>query len=197
MPLYQKSSKCEHIGGVHTLSNGIGSWITRCGHCMLQGDWCTNPTVAEVSFYDHNVNWEIKSMYLPSDPHEAYAFGVKQATEPIIVSTIADAYVNETLQERRKSLLTKKITRWANVYKSGDEIKLAPKTFPTKMEAINGSGKNVRIYGDIPKIDDVRIIRIDRITQQSRKFCHVKKKIHEPNATRSIRILGSISYKSW
>jgi hypothetical protein len=55
-------------------------------------------------------------MYVPSNPHEAYAFGVKKATEPISVNNIADAYVNSTLADRRKILLTKKATKWAAWY---------------------------------------------------------------------------------
>ena len=55
-------------------------------------------------------------MYVPANPHEAYVFGVKKATEPISVNNIADAYVNNTLADRRKILLTKKVTKWFAVY---------------------------------------------------------------------------------
>jgi hypothetical protein len=44
-----------------------------------------------------------------------YKRGVEDATAPVSVNTIADAYVNETLSDRRKKLLTKKVTLWVAV----------------------------------------------------------------------------------
>lgn len=60
-------------------------------------------------------------MYVPSNPHEAYKMGVKDATEPL--SSTIDArtdwnryFFNQQMRDRRKSLLTKKVTKWALVY---------------------------------------------------------------------------------
>jgi hypothetical protein len=69
-------------------------------------------------------------MYVPSNPHEAYAFGVKQATEPLreypgkncdltpgsCQARTFGEFANAVLADRRKRLLTKKVTKWTNVY---------------------------------------------------------------------------------
>jgi len=97
----------------------------------LTGPWAPNEVKAleafwhaalvksfeEVGFKPEYIQELIKGvdMYVPSNPHQAYKYGVKQATEPIIVSNLADQYVNEVFTDRRKSLLTKKVTKWVAV----------------------------------------------------------------------------------
>jgi hypothetical protein len=56
--------------------------------------------------------------YIPSDNWAAYRFGIKQATEPVqgdLAGEPAGDFVNAFLQQRRKHLLTKKVTKWACV----------------------------------------------------------------------------------
>jgi len=74
----------------------------------------------EVGFKPEHVSQLFKedTMYLPANPHDAYKFGVRQATEPIIVANLADQHVNDVLSDRRKKLLSKKVTKWTGIITS-------------------------------------------------------------------------------
>lgn len=52
-------------------------------------------------------------MYVPSNPHEAYKMGVKQATQPLYVPGEGPLYggeINQNLAERAKNLLTRPVS---------------------------------------------------------------------------------------
>lgn len=71
-----------------------------------------------------------------------YRRGVEDATKPISTETYADVYVNATLEKRRKELLTKKVTKWVNIYQSnsGKEIQTGYKSlYDSKSEAVSCS----------------------------------------------------------
>ena len=65
-------------------------------------------------------------MYVPADPHEAYACGVKQATEQLYAGNpqmwITTNEANKKLADRRKNLLVEKVTKWANVYEAEPNV---------------------------------------------------------------------------
>jgi len=84
-------------------------------------------------------------MYVPANPHEAYVFGVKKATEPISVNNIADAYVNNTLADRRKILLTKKVTKWVNFY-------INEGTIQTGLKSVYDSEQEAKKYTTFPDL---------------------------------------------
>lgn len=137
MPNSQTSSKrCPHISGYTYTPRaenipGFGKWVGICSICALAGDAKRTPSEALESFWRKDLEARFKevgfkpeyvsqlfkedTMYVPADPQDAYKFGVRQATEPIIVANLADQYVNDVLSDRRKKLLTKKVTKWVAV----------------------------------------------------------------------------------
>ena len=58
-------------------------------------------------------------MFIPENPLEAYKYGVNSATDPAPVNNLADTYFNAFLSDRRKTLLTDKVTKWIIVRKAG------------------------------------------------------------------------------
>lgn len=102
----------------HRDSNGW--WSIMCPTCCYFSSFKSQDLdYARFRFWqEHDLRGKEKTMYVPSDPHEAYRFGVRQATEPILSNNSSDDYLNETLAYRRKLLLTRKVTKWANVYRS-------------------------------------------------------------------------------
>ena len=130
MPLSPRS-KCMHPEDcVHTLSDGLGNWNTRCGVCMLGGDWCKNPIIAKVSFFEKSLNQKATEIGFKSDYWKAilkepemsiseYRRGVEDATTLLYAeyphTTLSVDEVNKKLDERRKSLLTTTETKWVPV----------------------------------------------------------------------------------
>jgi hypothetical protein len=54
-------------------------------------------------------------MFVPHDPFEAYKYGVEKATKPFDgyqQQTLPLSQFNQILDERRKTLLTRKMTKW-------------------------------------------------------------------------------------
>ena len=73
---------------------------------------------------------------------EGYKNGIRVATAPIDVYNVADLYVNEILEHRRKELLTKKVTKWVRIcYDSNNGVLVVyPGSFlyNTEQEALGG-----------------------------------------------------------
>lgn len=76
-----------------------------------------------------------------------YKRGVEDGTKTLFVETGSVFYrpseINAALENRRKSLLTKKVTRWVNVYSDNGHINTAPWTFDSKEESINAAGPHI------------------------------------------------------
>jgi hypothetical protein len=131
---------CDHIG--HVITQGKSAI---CCFCMKREDGETN-LVARASLLDkaqqniaryeelkewrdHN-NSTAQGVDVAQYPtyEEGYKRGVEDATEPfgygVLGTTNNDTTrLNDRLSQRRKQLLTKKVTKWVGVY-AGDEIPL-------------------------------------------------------------------------
>lgn len=120
-------SRCQHSNSVHTLGDGLGNWITRCEVCLLSGDWFKTPIISQVSFTEHDLNY-----FNPKETEMStsdYRRGVEDATKPILYEDIQKSTVsslpeaasnvyNRIVERRRKELLTKKVTKWVNIYQN-------------------------------------------------------------------------------
>lgn len=82
-------------------------------------------------------------MYIPADPDEAYRFGVKLATEPILPANLADAYVNETFAERRKLLLTRTVTKYVAIFKGTE------KPLFSESNLFDSKGESDKLFGHV------------------------------------------------
>jgi len=133
------SNKCDHLylgfTAVYTAADGLGNWIARCGICLLSGDWCKNPDIAKVSFYDKSINKTVDEyliahsspffgLILPGEnmSNADYKRGVEDTVREILENLplrgITDPLdvVNSIPRFVREKLLTKKVTKWVNVY---------------------------------------------------------------------------------
>ena len=86
---------------------------------------------------------------MPSDPPEAFRFGVEQATEPLpryVLGSMlysATETVNKELADRRKKLLPKKVTKWVNVYADEGGLESSGNLYDSKIAAEMGVGRAV------------------------------------------------------
>jgi hypothetical protein len=135
MPRSLPSKNCIHPEDmVYTFGDGLGNFKTQCGLCMLGGEWCKNTIVARVSFLEKTINQKEKTVsttdykQLPGDM--AYRKGVEDATKPLNVgehmslgsSVGRSAPTEKILADRRKYLLTRKVTKYFFLYKPGDRV---------------------------------------------------------------------------
>ena len=85
-------------------------------------------------------------MYIPNDPWSAYRFGVEQATTTeTATSIVLDPNIRAFLEDRRKKLLTRKVTKWVSVYQSGcqsgEELESSGTLYDSSEEALMGDGR--------------------------------------------------------
>jgi hypothetical protein len=153
-------SKCNHKTSKGS-EVGVGPWgpgfyKAFCGICQKNGPSTRVAKEAEDLFWKEVESEKGESMYVPSDPHEAYKMGVKQATATLYLgyqdATVTVGQVNEKLEERRKSLLTKKVTKWATLIRWGSGAILSVNPLSdTKVEAENkGYLRNEEFVGVYP-----------------------------------------------
>jgi hypothetical protein len=74
-----------------------------------------------------------------------YRLGIEDAlvhTQALWDALTRPASLSEVLKDVRKSLLTKKVTRWANVYSDGRKVSVAPVTFDTEQGARSAASPN-------------------------------------------------------
>lgn len=113
-------SKCyfRHRPAVIDAEVGV-SYIAVCLNCDLMGPVRYNP-VAALSSFEQLTNKE-NTMSVTSE----YRRGVEDATKPFKFEGLGTTSYDTTrlnirLSERRKILLTKKVTKWVNIYRNSE-----------------------------------------------------------------------------
>jgi hypothetical protein len=119
------SEKCNHK------QRRLGLWSSggnpcfvhaQCENCGLMGPPATTIFKAEESFWKQE-NKENPMAQAPTY-EQGYRRGVEDGTKPLYAgwegSTVLTSVVNLRLGERRKELLTKKVTKWVIVLKKED-----------------------------------------------------------------------------
>ena len=167
MPLCQKSSKCAHpaISVVTQEAPGLNRFCTKCGLCEASGPWCVSRAWAEHLFWKQET--ETKENSMSQTYEQGYKQGVVDATQPLpplFTGTREDmnkadeipgyksrsgltshGQINLHLENVRKKLLTKKVTKWFAVYDNfgtgslrtyGEAIFGKTTLFNTKEEAL-------------------------------------------------------------
>lgn len=126
------SSNGKHSPIFHQFLDG--TVYTVCGPCSLPGGSHPNLKLAREYW-----NKE-KTMSATNDYDRGFKDGVVKADWPIIVANLADQYVNDVLSNRRKRLLTKKVTKWFFLYKPlPGGLPTSSLLYNTEYEALNGS----------------------------------------------------------
>lgn len=121
--------ECQHVDLYHL--EKPGSFITGCGSCGLYEK-------SEISF---NESDRIFNKRFPKDSRDEYRRGVEDATKPFdygpLTASRPDTYLlNQKLEERRKQLLSKKVTKWVSIFrKTSMEGGLSGMIYDTKEEA--------------------------------------------------------------
>lgn len=78
-------------------------------------------------------------MYLPTGSQSAFVYGVNMALDKIIADLPKNGGRNilEVVEELRKSLLTRKVTKWFDVYQHGDSFNMSTCLWDSKAAAEN------------------------------------------------------------
>lgn len=123
-------AECQHYIGPHLSSvqtwavPGLPKYVSLCTTCMLTGDYAENPSTSLQNFWKKAARVYSKKGVV-NMPTEDYKRGIEQATQPLYLSGEGPLYgheVNQKLTERRKNLLTKKVTKWINIWETGPSV---------------------------------------------------------------------------
>lgn len=102
---------------------------SRCIKCWKSGPIESSFSEALKKFWEQE-----KTMSIPSDPKEAYKKGVEDGTDPSNwtgFNWTGERKVTDVLSEVRKKLLTKKVTKYVNVFESPSFVDPAGAYFGT------------------------------------------------------------------
>ena len=118
MPHCQLSKDCSLA--VHLCPSG--TWVISCPTCLYTYTSTTKDYyLSRYMFWEHHDNLpkEIEMSQVTSD----YRRGVEEATKPLEeYPTVLKLAFDEIMGHRRKSLLTKKVTKWYNLYSDGKKV---------------------------------------------------------------------------
>jgi len=145
--------KCDHIN-FDTMAGLYGPWMAMCGTCCLTAK---GPTRSEAI-----INL-LKEKTMSSDYSAGFEAGVKAATQPMSAqewpsfgarTTYRDGW-DELLAERRKKLLTKKVTKYAVILSRsrGPERERAYYTYGDLHEGRASAEIDARQYLDKARAD--------------------------------------------